>query len=243
LDDGPKLVTPIGNVIINSSPADQCFGAVDRIIRGYVAEDNCTGFLNNVDIKIKVNPVYPTPDNCGPMINKWLREGKEFNTLKIEYAGGCDETHLKNRVPIIKWSIDYDGLTKYRTEETQCPLCNTCIIFCGCEDKVQPIYTEGCHPILQSANRLDDFWNLVYGQYKSFTLIDYDTGEVWYNVKFNDDMKYDHRHRIWSQSRTVSLIWRPCCANYPVGGTCSTHGMMNFKPKRDDCIKKKECEG
>lgn len=248
LSDGIPFVTPTGNIVINSSPADQCFGAVDVTIRGTVQNADCTGLLNYIDIKIKLNPIYPTPDNCGPFITKWLRDGKKFNVIRIEYDGGCDETHLKNRVPIVTWTINYEGLVRYTLQDTTCPLCYSCIAYCGCtekeaQEKLQQQTRTGCHPILQSANRLDDFWNLVYGEYKSFTLVDYDTGEIWYNVKFSGDMSYDHRHRIKSNVRSVKLIWRPCCSQAPQGGTCSTHGVMNFRPQKQDCIIKKQCEG
>lgn len=243
IGDCEQIVTPGGNINLNTSVADACFGSLECTIRGTVPNTNCSGLFNYVDVKIKVNPVYPTPDNCGPAIGRWLRDGKKFNVIKTEFEGGCDETHIKNRVPIITWTLNYDGLHLYKTEDTNCPNCQTCIIFCGCNDAVNTgAYLANCHPILASANRLDDFWNLVYGQYGAFTLVDHDTGEVWYNVKFDSEMNVDHRHRKTAVSRTVKLIWRPCCASSPSGGTCGKHGILNYQPTKQICTPKTECE-
>lgn len=223
-----SVVTPGGNIFLTNSVADSCFGKIDCTIRGTVVSEDCVDLPNFVDIRIKIDPVYPTPDNCGPNINKWLRDGHRFNIVKTEYEGGSDETHIKNKVPIFTWTITYDGLIKYKTKDTICPECTNCITGCNCEIP-PPTTIDGCHPILRSANRLDDFWNLVYGQYGTFTLVDYDTGEIWYNVKFDSDMTYDHRHRNTANSRTVKLIWRPCCSSAPAGGKCGKHGMINYK--------------
>lgn len=242
-NDGIPVVTDNGLVVINSSPADQCFGAINCIVRAKRIQTGiCSSLVDTVDIRIIVNPVYPTPDNCGPLIGKWLRDGSKFNVIKTIFEGGCDEVHIKNIVPVITWTVNYDGLSKYTTKETDCPLCQTCIIFCGCEKEINPdIYKNGCHPIMRSANRLDDFWNLVYGEYKTFTLVDYDTGEIWYNVRFDGDMTYDHRHRKVANTRTVKMVWRPCCVSSPRGGTCSKHGMMNYKPIKDDSCDINNC--
>lgn len=244
IGDCIPTVTPRGNIYVSSSPADKCFGAFDCIIRGKVIPtEGCENLINYVDVRIKVDPVYPTPDNCGPYISKWLRDGKKFRVIKTEFEGGCDETHLKNRVPVIMWTVNYEGLPYYETKEVECPSCYACILYCGCKkDEQPPVYSDGCHPIFRSANRLEDFWNLVYGEYKSFTLVDYDTGEVWQNVKFDADMTFDHRHRRTANTRTVKLVWRPCCSNYPEGGRCSKHGLMNYKSKKQSCQVEQECQ-
>lgn len=231
LDYDFPVVTPNGHVFINTNSADKCFGAMECTVRGTLfGLENCN-IDSYIDIKIKVNPVYPTPDVCGPFINKWMREVKDFRVITTEFEGGCDETHIRNKVPIVKWSVNYEGLSNYIPSTSICPSCGNCNNTSNsCQNQRNNNFDIGeCNPLLRYSNRLDDFWNLVYGQYKSFTLIDHDTSEIWYNVKFND-ITIDHRHRRTSTTRNVKLIWRPCCSKVPSGGTCGTHGMTNYKP-------------
>lgn len=238
LDCEVPIVTPNGFLKINTNVADKCFGSLNCTIRAnLIIQGICSTLESHVDIKIIVNPVYPTPDHCGPDIIKWLRETKDFRVLITEFEGGCDETHIRNKVPIVRWTINYDGLPNYLNKDTTCPNCTKCATICGCNDLSQMNALSGCHPILKSSNRLDDFWNLVYGQYKSFTLVDHDTQEIWYNVRFDDKMSTDHRHRRTSGSRNVKLVWKPCCSSAPAGGTCSKHGVFNYVPvRRPSCI-------
>lgn len=228
------IITPSGNITITTSVADKCYGSLDCIVRGTLAPQPDCSLDDYVDVRVIVNPVYPTPDNCGPYISKWLRESPEFSGIITEFEGGCDESHVRNKVPIYRWSINYEGLKNYKTSDTICGSCQKCINICGC-DYISPHSTGDCHPILRSANRIDDFWNLVYGQFKKFTLIDHDTQEIWYNVRFEDRPSYDHAHRRNSNSRSVKLVWKPCCNRAPAGGTCSKHGMFNYKPERESC--------
>lgn len=229
LDNDFPIVTPSGLIIINTNAADNCFGSLNCTIRGTLQGIEDCNIESYVDIKIKVNPVFPTPKFCGPELLKWMREARDFRVIKTEFEGGCDETHIRNKVPILRWTINYDGLVKYNAIENECPNCTRCVAYCGCDDGNELDY-NGCHPLLKSANRLDDFWNLVYGEYNSFTLVDHDTDEVWYNVKFEDKMTLDHRHRRRSNARSVKLVWKPCCDREPTGGTCSKHGMKNYIP-------------
>lgn len=239
--DNIPVITPSGNIIINSNVADKCFGSLELTLRGSLRNQISCNLSPSVDIKLSVNPVYPTPDNCGPDMIKWLRETKDFRVIKTEFEGGCDETHIRNKVPTIRWTINYDGLPNYLFKDTVCPSCQDCISICGC-DETNNLY-PGCHPILKSSNRLDDFWNLVYGEYKSFTLVDHDTGEIWYNVKFDDKIATDHRFRRRSSNRTVKLVWRPCCNKNPQGGVCSKHGIYSYKPPvRSECPQEVEEE-
>lgn len=229
------IVTKNGKLMINTSVADRCFGSLDATVRGKLSIDGiCSTLESIVEVKVIVKPVYPTPDNCGPDILKWLRETKDFRVLVTEFEGGCDETHIRNKVPIVKWTINYDGLRNHLATDREilCPLHIEATRICGCTTPEEISVLPGCHPVLKSSNRLDDFWNLVYGQYKSFTLVDDDTGEVWYNVRFADTIATDHRHRRNNTARTVRLVWKPCCVTAPAGGTCARHGIFNYTPKK-----------
>lgn len=242
-----------GNIVINTHPGDRCFGALDCTLRGTLKPiDNCD-ITSFVDVKIKINPIYPTPNNCGPEINKWLRESADFRVIITEFEGGCDETHIRNTVPIVKWNITYTGLSNFVDGDSICPNCKeacnsngTPTKSCLCDDQTNISsyttnnpsnpngeagynYSVDCPSALRTSNRLDDFWNLVYGQYKTFTLIDYDTKEIWYNVRFSDKMDVDHTNRRTATNRNIKLVWKPCCNKSPKGGTCSRHGVTNYR--------------
>lgn len=253
-DPNHVVVTPTGSIFINTDAGDKCFGAIETILRGTLTGIDTCNITSFVDVKVKVNPIYPTPDNCGPPINKWVRESPDFRVITTEFEGGCDETHIRNTVPIVKWNIDYTGLRNIIDDRSICPNCKNCgnpdgtpNNRCICNDTVNtyttPVspnsdysYNADCPSSLRTSNRLDDFWNLVYGQYKTFTLIDDDTQEVWYNVRFADKLSVDHTHRRTSTTRTSRLVWKPCCNKTPAGGTCSKHGIINYKSSRFDTV-------
>ena len=65
--------------------------------------------------------------------------------------------------------------------------------------------------------------------------MDYDTGEIWQNVRFESMMESDHIHRRNSNSRTIKIVWKPCCNLSPAGGQCSIHGISSYR--RSDVIK------
>ena len=222
-------------VNITTHPADKCYGALKATVRGILNSNSPCYMQSYVDVRIVVNPIFPTPLYCGPDLTKWKRETSEFKVIINEMEGGCDETHLKNRVPVIRWTLSYQGLSHFVLNDKSCSYCGE-----HCKDECKLAFSNQsgreCSAVMKSANRLDDFWNLVYGQFKRFTLIDHDTGEVWFNVRFDNLMESDHRHRRNSTDRTIKLVWKPCCNKYPSGGTCSIHGMVFNKNHYDDKI-------
>jgi hypothetical protein len=207
------IVTSTGLIIIPTNPADNCFGGLEATILGVLTDTTGCGLTSSVEVSVTVNPVFPTENFCGPPITKWKRNSNRFKTIIKEFEGGCDETHIKSKKPRVTWEIRYSGLTRF--------FGNDC----------QPPNVVGCPPQLATANRLDDFYDLVFGQFKKFTLVDRDTGEVWYNVRFSSDMESDHSHRTNSNSRIFSLVWNPCCSNKNTfqGGQCSSHGIRNYR--------------
>lgn len=213
--DCPNLVTADGLIAIPRYFTDSCFGAVDCYIRGLVTtvpDASCANLENKyfIDIRIIVDPIYPTPDFGGPSPLKWRIETPDFRVISHQFEGGCSETYIRNRVPIYKWTISYDGL--YLEDPSQCPPTPCCDEPLGFEN--------GINPNNQNAAILDNFWNYVYGTYGYFTLIDIKTGQRWKHVRFENDMTRDHINWRKVQSRTVSMIWNPCCEVAPAGGTC-----------------------
>jgi hypothetical protein len=173
-------------------------------------ESGGCGFgYNYIDLRIIVEPMYPTPDLGGPQYVKWAPQTPDFRVISNEFEGGCDETYIRNPVPIYRWQADYDGL----------PYGQPCApAVCCDEPQGAPL---GILPESRTASILDDFWNFVYGTHGYFTLIEPRTGRVWQRVKFEEEMTRDHTTWNTVQSRNVSLIWRPCCDSQPAGGTCS----------------------
>jgi hypothetical protein len=166
------------------------------------------GYAIFIDLRIIVEPIYPTPDLGGPMYNKWKPEVPEYRVITNTNEGGCDETYLRNRVATYKWTVEYTGLTY---EEPCAPqLC--------CDQDIG--FVGGFSPDFQTAKVLDNFWNFVYGTYGHFTLIEPRTRKKWLNVRFETNMTRDHDRWKNEQQRTVTLMWTPCCDTDPLGGVC-----------------------
>lgn len=210
-----NIITPQGFVSIPTVYTNDCFGALECTVRGTLQSvgEGCvvpTSDGNFIDVVIKVNPIYPAVNQCGPPHVKWLRNTITYKVLSVEMEGGCDERHIKNRTGIYRWTIDYNGLP-YDIETEPCNPC----------EAVGLTVRPDCPEYLKTAKRLDDFWEFVNGTFGSFTLIDHETGETWYNVSFEKDMTTDHSNKFTARSRGVNLIWRPCCATR--GKKCKFH--------------------
>lgn len=219
--DCPNVVTETGLIVIPSRVGDECFGALDCYIRGvligaYPGGEVCENLIEGGDnavtitLRIIIVPVFPTPEFGGPKPLKWKPETPDFRTIINTFEGGCDETYLRNRVPIYRWKVNYGGLA-YDGE-------NPCLPIECCDDTTG--FIGGFNPRFQTAKRLDDFWNLVAGEAGYFTLKDYRTGEIWKNVRFEGTIERDHINWIHSHTRSFTLVWRPCCASEPKGGIC-----------------------
>jgi hypothetical protein len=216
--DCPNIVSPTGLVSIPSRLNDDCFGSLDCVIRCRLVDTpeadcpNLTSGVNQVyvDLRVLVDPVYPTPEFGGPKPLKWKPETPEYKVQINEFEGGCDETYLKNRVAIQKWTVRYAGL-RYEVD-------NPCYPQPECDEPQG--YIDGYDQSYQVAKRLDDFWNLVAGTSGYFTLKDPRTGIVWKRVRFNGTMERDHINWYTTQSRDFQMAWHPCCATGPLGGVC-----------------------
>lgn len=243
--DCHNIVNPDGLIFIPPAEAVNCFGAVDCHIRGrvtglsgvscfnFVSDPNELEFMGDtlvfggdtlifgfstdatvtgdgayIDLRIIVDPVYPTPEFGGPQFLKWKPEVPEYRVITNTNEGGCDETYLKNRVAVYKWTVSYDGLSYEEPCPTE-PCCDETEGFVG-----------GLSTNLQTAKVLDDFWNFMYGTYGHFTLIEPRTGKKWRNVRFETTMQRDHINWFRTQSRTITLVWVPCCDTDPMGGVC-----------------------
>jgi hypothetical protein len=210
-----NVVSADGTITIPKVPADPCFGAMDCYIRGrviHVPGATCTNLDNEyfVDIRILVDPIFPTPAYGGPTPTKWKPETPDFRVIVNQFEGGCSETYIRNKVPIYKWTVNYDGLM-YDVK-------NPCPTESCCDDVLG--FVGGFDPSFQTATRLDDFWNFVMGTSGYFTLVDLRTGQIWRKVRFEGAMTRDHINWRKTQSRTLTMIWNPCCEEAPAGGTC-----------------------
>lgn len=223
-----RFVNDTGLLCVPGAGASPCFGMLEGKIRARLGGVNFVSACPNItdlnihqDVTIKVAPVFPTPEFCGPNILKWKRLVPEFKVIETEFEGGCDEVHLKSRVPTIFWEINYAGLRYEPFEPEDCGTGFKDLRDCN---NVSPLGTPGgCTPEhWKFARRLDDFFNLVYGQYKRFTLFDQETGEIFQGVRFVNYDK-DHVHRITNHSRTIRLVWRGCCTRSLMGGQCPVH--------------------
>jgi hypothetical protein len=214
--DCPNIVTESGLITIPTYFVDSCFGALDCFIRGTVTtvpDATCANLENVyfVDVRIIVDPVFPIPEFGGPRPLKWKVETPDFRVISHQFEGGCDETYIRNKVPVYKWTISYDGL--YYDNPSPCPP-EPC-----CDDPLG--FDNGINPNNQNAKILDDFWNFVYGTYGYFTLIDVRNNQRWKHVRFETALQKDHINWTKSHSRTVTMVWNPCCDKAPSGGTCS----------------------
>lgn len=223
--DCQSTVSPTGLVTIPPVTASSCFGAMDCYIRGTVTEvsDNIVNICPNItdgsiyiDIRIVVDPVYPTPEFGGPPYIKWKPETPDYRVIVNEFEGGCAETYIRNKVPKQKWMVRYSGLAY----DDPC-LPEPC---CGEEQVV-----NGYDSTFKSATRLDEFWNLVMGQYGYFTLVEPRTNRVWRRVRFDAVMGRDHINWKHIQDRDLVLVWNPCCDGIP-GGTCRHNTVDNVFP-------------
>lgn len=214
-----NLVSPDGTLVIPTNYRNSCFGKIDCYIRVKVVSFPAEGVCPNLaiggseeyfqDFHILVDPVYPTPSQGGPNWVKWKPETPDFRVLSKVMEGGCSETHIRNRVPIQRWTVNYSGLSY--TDDNDCP------VAC-CEDPAG--FVNGFDPRFQTAKLLDDFFMLTAGQFGYFTLIDPKTGYIWKKVRFDKDPERDHINWRTIHSRNISLVWNPCCANEPAGGVC-----------------------
>lgn len=214
-----NLVTPDGYLTIPKNYRNACFGAVDCYIRvtvvtfpyGYECPnfDPDTGIPISLDLRIITDPVFPTPYFGGPKWVKWKPETPDFRVITKTMEGGCTETHIRNRVPTMRWMVRYAGLP-YEADDTCEPS--------GCNEPAG--FLGGYDPKYQNAKMLDDFWMLVAGQYGFFTLVDPKTGYTWKRVRFEGTMERDHINWKHVQSRDFTLVWSPCCATEPLGGVC-----------------------
>lgn len=219
--DCPNLVQPNGLVVIPKIYSDSCYGAKDCYIEAALVNvpgSTCNNFTTGANqykirLRIIVDPVFPTPDLGGPVPAKWKPETPEYKVVVNNFEGGCDETYLKNRVAIRRWSVDYRNLMlDYDNPCDPTPCCNP-----------EEQYVNGMGPQFHHARILDDFWNMVAGTSGYFTLIEYRTGKVWRHVRFEGTMERDHINWRRTQSRTFTLVWSPCCASEPKGGVCPHH--------------------
>jgi hypothetical protein len=219
----PNIVDPYGLIKIPARANDDCFGALDCIIRAQFvgAPEAICGNLTDgsvfVDIRVIVDPVFPTPDYGGPVPVKWKPETPEFKVLVNEFDGGCDETHLKNRVPRQRWTVRYSGLAY--DNESPCQDVSCC-------DDAQG-YKDGYDPKYHVAKRLDDFWMVVGGESGYFTLFDYRTKEIWRRVRFDGTLGRDHINWKNIQSRDFTMMWAPCCATSPASGCPHNSGIRD----------------
>lgn len=216
-----NLVSSTGLITIPKDYKNSCFGAFDCEIRAHVLAipgggcDNLVyGGDNEItkDLRILVEPTYPTPELGGPGWLKWKPETPDFRVIAKTMEGGCSETYIRNQVPVMRWTVSYDVL-KYQADS-----CGETIPCC---DDPLAVFPGGIDPAFaDSAKVLDDFWMFVMGEYGYFTLIDPRNGTVWRRVRFDSSMERDHINWHTSHSRTLHLIWNPCCADSPKGGTC-----------------------
>lgn len=234
--DCEAVVTPDGLVRIPLNIRNGCFGALDCYIKGRLTRigtlqgpdgllgcDNMTSGITQETITLRVitDPVFPTPELGGPKPVKWKPETPEYKVITNEFEGGCDETYLRNRVPIMRWSVRYSGLS-YEDENPCSPV--------PCCDEEQG-FVNGYDSSFQKAKYLDDFWNLVTGTAGYFTLIDLRTGITWKRVRFEGTMERDHINWYTTQSRDFTLVWHPCCATEPMGGVCAHNTIVtDFTP-------------
>jgi hypothetical protein len=215
-----NIVSPLGLITIPKVPGDSCFGALDCTIRARIVDvpdQVCNNIITSseegvafLDFRIIVDPVFPTPDLGGPVPTKWKPEVPDYRVIVNQIEGGCDETYIRNKVAIQRWTVNYTGLAYDYTSPCDPIPC--------CDD---PIGTVGGYtPELQVAKRLDDFWNYVLGESGYFTVIDLKTGVVWKKVRFETKMERDHINWRRIHSRSITFIWNPCCVGAPAGGVC-----------------------
>jgi hypothetical protein len=216
--DCQNLVSPTGLLTIPPTVVGDCFGAIDCYVRGTVTEVSESFVMTNlcpnltdgsifIDVRIVIDPVFPTPDLGGPPYVKWKPETPEYKVIVNNFEGGCAETYIRNKVPVQKWMVRYSGL----------PIDDQCVPEPCCGEQEQTL--EGRVAFGKSATRLDEFWNLVMGQYGFFTLIEPRTGTVYRRVRFDSQMGRDHINWKHIQERDFTLVWNPCCDGIP-GGTC-----------------------
>lgn len=225
--DCPNIVSQNGIIHIPSRMNDTCFGALDCYIRGKLINipigtpeipvegnlcDNLTSGDSQLSVTLRIitDPVYPTPNFGGPPPVKWQKQTPEYKVLVNEFEGGCNETYLKNRIAIQRWTVKYEGL---RFEDD-----NPCAPDPCCDEEQG--FINGYDNSYLNAKRLDDFWNTVAGTAGYFTLVDMRTGDIWRRARFEDEMGSDHVNWRTTNSRDVSIIWNPCCATGPMGGVC-----------------------
>jgi hypothetical protein len=216
--DCDKLVSPSGLISIPQNYRNPCFGMTDCYIRARILRvpgAECPNLTEGgshelfEDVRIKINPVFPTPEFGGPMWTKWKPETPDFRVIEKTMEGGCSETHIRNRVPVMRWTVSYANLPY---QDILCPTTDCCDEPAG--------FVNGFDPTFQTIKMIDDFWMLVGGESGYFTLVDPRTNEVWENVRFENKMQKDHINWHKTQNRTLSLIWNPCCATSPKGGVC-----------------------
>lgn len=234
--DCPNIVTEGGLVTIPSRLFDNCFGAIDCYIQGRLVSipgQTCTNLTNGdaqliINLRVIVDPVYPTPEFGGPKPLKWKPETPDYRVKVNEFEGGCDETYLRNRVPIRRWTIRYDGL----------PLTvdNPCDPQPCCDEEIG--FVDGFDNQYNVAQRLDAFWDIVAGNAGYFTLKDYRDNTIWRRVRFEGTMERDHINWRTTQSRNFTLVWHPCCATEPQGGVCRHNTVFddNYAPTIPDNV-------
>lgn len=211
-----NLISSNGLLCIPSTGWDNCFGAINE-------EVLITAGTQNEIIKINVNPIFPSPHVGGPQYDNIDIEKFDYKVVNMKMTGGGKETQRQTDFSPVIWKLKYKSL----------PYSLSC---CGL-DNGMPCYTDSCgncnkvlkiltnkqgFPIyLQTALRLDNFVDFVYGESEPFTFID-NNNKIWRNVTIKEVPKIRNFYPQQFQEREIVLEFNPDCSSDYEGGQCES---------------------
>lgn len=141
--------------------------------------------------KIKIQPMFPTPDFCGPVPLKWKKNDPDFLPNTSIMSGGTSQVKNRNREGIIIWEVEYNPLIEKINEG------------CTCDSVLPTGHLPGCDSKLATASRLSDFYKLV-STARYFSLKDYETGVLYKYVRLTQWSR-DHVIFDTGQSRRLTM--------------------------------------
>lgn len=178
----PTILTPSGLMIAPTDALNDVFGAKDCIVK-------VSGCGQTYFFKIHIQAMFPSLRFCGANPLKWVPPNiKDFLPNRLTMSGGTSEVHNRNKDGILVWSVEYQSLKQ------DAP------INCSC-----PPSQSGCTAALESASRLDAFYNQV-STVKYFTVVDLHTEIVYKYVRLTS---YTGEHTgLYRNDQARSLTMR-----------------------------------
>jgi hypothetical protein len=180
----PSIITRTGHLIAPTDAFNSVFG--EKFCKIQV-----TGCGQTYNFTVHIQALYPIPRYCGPSPDHWTSPLiPDYLPNTVTMTGGTSQVKNRNKFGVLTWEIVYQNLLLIAPEG------------CSCSNPL--VHTDDCLLELETAARLDAFYNLVkYTNY--FTVLDYHTEIVYKYVRLT---KYSGTHNLFKTEQTRNVTMR-----------------------------------